>query len=749
MNSLFPRCPKPFFIACALSYCLMMCSIVFAAPSMENPAEVSWNISALSVTFDAQKKRYIAKDEVIITGGTTRLEADYVEFSNETKDAFARGHVVLVAGEDSITCTAMEFNLARETGTIHQGSIFIQKNNFYIRGDKLQKTGKDTYTAEKASLTSCEGESPDWKITGKNIKVTVEGYGFAQHTILWAKKIPTLYAPILAFPVKTKRQTGLLAPRIGSSDRFGFEYEQPLFIALSRNTDATLYTDVMTDRGIKLGGQYRYVLSPQSKGTLFLDYLNDQKTDPTETQYQFSDTPNRTNADRYWFRMKADHSFDSGFTAKLDIDVVSDADYLQDFKEGFTGFNKVDTYFKDEFGRDLDAYDDTTRQNSLTLSKNWTHYSLSAQARWYDNVIARRNHDQDTTLQVLPSIQLNGARQSIGETSFYYSFSSQFNAFYRKDTAQRTNNPDGSEKTAPQIRGQRLDFFPTFYRPTQIAKRFHFTPYLGLRGTAWFTDGFTDVNGDDHDFRSRIMIDTGADFFFTLNKVFEPKLKFADKIQHRLVPKISYRFIPKVDQNDLPYFDEIDRMEEKNLFTWTLTNTFTAKTLATEEAPPQYKEIFWFELSQDYDLKNERDGKEAQGNSWSDIRLKTELRPFKCFSLDGEVRWNPYTSHFTKSNIGLGWSNTRGDAIHTALRYTKDTTHTWYTRLDTRLTDELKLYYSFEKDREKNTTIETIGGLEFQQDCWKLLLELKEDSEHEQSLGFMIILNGIGGFGNK
>ena len=158
------------------------------------------------------------------------------------------------------------------------------------------------------------GKSP-----ARNIKVAVEGYGTASHTALWAKKVPVLYSPYLVFPVKTKRQTGLLLPNIGSSDRRGFEYEQPLFLALSRNTDATVYAHYMSDRGVKVAGEFRYVMDDRSQGAIMMDFLDDDKindgTADTET-YRFSTTGKRTNTDRWWFRMKHDQDLPLGFFRK-------------------------------------------------------------------------------------------------------------------------------------------------------------------------------------------------------------------------------------------------------------------------------------------------------------------------------------------------------------------------------------------------------------------------------------------------
>ncbi len=728
-------------------FCLVLIGTAFAASPLEDPKKIPWKISAVSVSFDQEKSVYIARGEVIITGGQTRLEADYVEFSNQTKDTLAMGDVLLVAGEDAITCDAMQFNLATETGIIEQGHIFIQKNNIHIKGDTIKKTGKDTYTLAKGTLTSCDGESPDWKVTGRDIEVTIEGYGFAKHTVLWAKKLPAIYSPFLAFPVKTKRQSGLLAPRFGSSSRTGFEYDQPLFLALSRDTDATISTDYLADRGVKFGLEYRYVLSPQSKGTLYYDYLNDRTIgDSTEDNqdYSFGSTPDRTNHDRYWFRMKVDQELPAGFTGKLDIDYVSDADYLLEFKDGITGYNSTDDEFEEGFGRGLDSYDDTTRKNSLTLNRNWGNYSLTAQALWYDDVLARQDENRsDTNLQTLPQISFDATRQEIGNSRFYYTLDSEVASFYRKDT------------TATLVNGQRLDVYPKLYRPTVLGKSFHITPYVGTRGTLWYTDNFTDADNNDDNLRSRFVLDTGTDFYFKLTKVFSPGLEMADRIQHELIPKITYRYVPEVDQDDLPSFTSIDRITEENQFTWTLSNTFTGKTFSKDPTPvARYRQLLWFELAQDYSLLD-TDTLEAEGkNRWSDIRLKVEAYPVTYLSLDSDIYWDPYKSRFTKTDVGATLRNNRGDSLSTTLRYTKggtnsvtNTIHTWKTRLDIQATRDLLLYYSVEMDRERDRTIESILGLRYTQDCWTLALEGKEDTEREKSIAVMIILRGLGGFG--
>jgi len=705
----------------------------------ENPKEIAWHISAQSVSFDNKRNLYIARDDVVITGGRTRLEADYAEFSNKTKDAFAMGNVLLISGEDSISCNAMNINLATQTGTIKKGIIFIQENHFYITGENIQKTGEFSYSADKGTITSCSGDTPDWKISGEQIKVTIEGYGTARNTVLWAKKIPAAYSPFLLFPVQTKRQTGLLIPRITSSDRKGFEFEQPLFMALSRNTDATLYLDYMSDRGTKTGAEFRYVLDNKTKGAIFLDFLEDTKTDDgtdNTKEYRFSTTPQRTNSDRFWFRMKHNQDLPNGFTAKLDIDVVSDEDYLQEFGDGFTGYDETKAYFEREFGRSLDEYDDVIRKNDLNINKSWSYYSFNLDAIWYDNISARRQDTDDTTLQTLPSIQFNAFKQQIGPSKFFYSLDSEYAFFYRQD-------PD-----ATLVNGQRIDIYPKVYLPVRLGKFFNFEPFVGIRQTLWHTPDFTDINGSTDNFHTRQMVDMGAELSTKFIKIFTPNNFFADKIQHEIIPKLEYAFTPAIIQNDLPSFDSLDRIEEQNLITWSVTNNFTSKKSSLSPKGKDittYHDMAYIKLYQSYDIKKEKDN---ESRPFSDISLETELALNSLVSLDMDLSWSPYDAHFKTLNVMNTLNDNRGDSLMTGYRYTSSISESLYARMDVCLTDELTTYCSIEKNLADRKTVETQAGFAIHKPCWALNLYFSESTD-AQSIAFLINLHGIGEFGTR
>ena len=406
-----------------------------------------WHIVADEISQEKGTGVYVAHGNVVITKQGKRLTADRVRF-DEKKDLLnAHGHVMLTSGRDLLTGEAMALNLSSETGIITNGTVFLSQNHFYIQGETIHKTGKDTYEVDRAVATTCDGPNVDWRLTGRKLNITIEGYGYATHAALWAKRVPVMYTPVLVFPVKIKRQSGLLPPQIGQSERKWQEYEQPFFWAINDSSDATFYLHHMARRGTKFGVEYRYVLDEKSKGTVMVDALYDKKTDEgpvSDSEWGYTeDSLLRPNNDRYWLRMKHDQILDNGVAVKLDLDMVSDQDYLKEFKGGYTGFDQTDLYFAEAFGRDLDEYDDTMRLNTLTVNKSWSSFSLNASTIWYDDVVKRRQGLTDTTLQQLPKVEFDASRQQFFDTPFYLALDSDYTHFYRETgmRGQRCGRP--------------------------------------------------------------------------------------------------------------------------------------------------------------------------------------------------------------------------------------------------------------------------------------------------------------------
>jgi len=735
------------------SVLFIISSSVFASDAFKDPfkndnPDEPWNINANEIYHDRNADVYIASGNVIIFKKDKRLSADYVRFNRTTSMANAKGNVVMNLGQDVISGSSIDVDLKSETGIIYGGNIFLKENNYHISGDSIEKTGENTYTAEEATVSTCDNDVPAWKITGKKLKITLEGYGFINHATFWTKKLPVIYVPFAAFPAKVKRQSGLLAPEAAQSERKGIEYNQPYFWAINENTDATFYLHHMSERGEQVGFEYRYVLSPGSKGTIMYDFLNDKKTDDgmqSSDKWGYSgDAYLRPNSDRYWFRTKNNQSLSYGVEATLDLDIVSDQDYLNEFKDGYNGFSKTENYFNEYFGREIDNYDDPVRVNRLNFSKNWSSFTLNTEARWYDNVVNRRWNDNDDTLHKLPSIEFNGSKQKLLETPFYADLDSEYTNFYRKDG----------------VTGQRIDLYPRFYLPYRYKNFFSFEPSLGLRQTSWYIDqGDAATKNSTYD---REMYDVKLDLSTEVFRVLKVGSKYVDSIKHSIKPQIIYDYIPDKEQAGYPYFDSIDRISKKNLVTYSLINTFTLKSLqdkigASDEKEAKtpsylYNEFLRVKLEQSYDINEEREDKPE---NWADQQNKrpfsplygeVKFTPAKYLSLSADAKWSPYDSDFVDRNISGTLSDYRNDSISWEYRYQRDFVESLFLTLNIKIFEGLLFKANDERNIRDKKRIRTNVGFLYTAQCWSIDFRYTNE-ENDQKYSFLVNFTGLGGMG--
>ncbi len=722
--------------------------------------ESPWQIDANEIFYDDKSSRYIAKGSVTLTKNDKKLSADYISFDYKNMKAYAKGNVSMAAGKDTLAGSSMDIDLEKQTGTIENGTFFIKENNFYIKGSKVQKLDENTYYIEDAIVTTCEGENPDWVITGKSAKVTLEGYGYVWHAALWAKKVPVIYTPFFVFPAKTKRQSGFLPPEIGCSDRWGGYFIQPFFWAIGESSDATFYEHHMHHRGDKLGLEYRYVLSEKSKGTLMYDYLNDRKIDDgtldSSEKWGYQDDDElRPNHNRYWFRMSHHQAMPMDFFAKLDLDIVSDQDYLKEFEDGKTGFKETEKYFNKNFGREFDEYDDQVRTNRLNLNRNWSKYSFNAEALWYDDIIKRRWEDTDTTIQKLPSIGFDASRQQVLKSPFYFSLDSEYTYFYSEDGQK----------------GHRADLYPRFYLPYRFKNYFSFEPSAGVRETGWYMDrketGEAYLSEEKKRFNRQIC-DIKLDLSSETYKIYGSKIFGTSGIKHSVTPQIIYEYIPDQDQDGLPDFDvdSIDRIEKKNLITYSITNAFTSRSINNViktgksvennfSEPPiyDYRQFLWFKLEQSYDIYEAREDdpqkweNQTDQRPFSPVKGELEFYPVKYLSFEGDAQWCSYDDEFSSYNAKMSLSDNRDDRLSVEYRYTRDSIESITADLSLKITDYLTAYGGYERNILDDKRIKTSVGIEYQAQCWSLGIGCTDEPD-DRKYEFSINLYGLGEVGN-
>ncbi len=726
---------------------------------VDDRPDIPWHITADEINYEDKTSQYTAKGNVTINKNDKRLTADYVRFDHKTMKVYARGHVIMTDGKDILVGDIMEFDLNAETGAVYNGSIFIKESHFFFKGDKIEKTDKQTYAARQASLSTCEGDRPAWKITGRDLKLTVEGYGVVKHAALWIKDIPVIYSPYLFFPVKRKRQSGLLAPLFGYSDRKGAQYFQPFYWAINRGSDATLYAHYMERRGNKIGLEYRYASSTVSKGALMLDILKDRKIDDgtfeSAQNWGYSDDAvSRPNADRYWLRGKHDMAFPFGFSAMLDIDIVSDQDYLKEFKDGYTGYTQTESYFYNQFGRTMDDYNDPVRINRFNVNKKWPRYNLNSEIRWYDDVIARRQEDMDTTLQQLPFVDFFAAKQRLFATPLYFDMNSRYDHFYREDGTK----------------GHRMDIYPRAYLPIQFKTYATLEPSLGMRGTRWRVEEYENMSMQTEENFHREMVDLKLDLFSEMFRIYRPKNKAASRIKHLIRPQLAYEYVPYKIQNDYPYFDESDRIAEKNLITYSIINTIIAKSEKMIESKndipddhlrdngvgkktdPIYHQALRFKLQQSYDINEAREDDPSKWTNqkrrepFSPIYAELELNSGKLVFIRADTEWSPYANEFNSHNASITLTDEQRGRVFVEHRFRKDVSESIYTSLLFPVSDRISTYTDYERNLFDDKRLKFGLGAVYHSQCWSVDLYYAEDTS-ERKFAFQVNLIGLGGIG--
>jgi LPS-assembly protein len=718
---------------------------------LEDDAPLPWVLETDELTYDQQLNQYIARGNAQISKADKKLTADYIRYNHKTRRAFARGNVVLTVGQDILSGSLLDIDLEKQVGWIENAYLFLKENNFHITADKIEKTGEKTYRIGSATLTSCDGPSPSWKISGKDVKIKEDGSGTVKHAVMRARKVPVLYSPFFYYPARKDRQTGFLMPEFGESGRKGYFYNQPFFWAISESADATFYAEYMSNRGIKPGAEFRYILNERSRGTFMLDGFNDDKTDEggqSSDDYGYRDAGEevlRTNEDRYWFRMSHHQEIPLGFFAKLDLDIARDQDYLRDFREGDMGYEDTNDHFLKAFHRQLDDYNDPVRTNRLNLNRLWPKFSFNFEPRWNDDT--RRQINTNDTLQRLPFISFDGEKQKILTSPFYFDLESQYDYFWRDSGT----------------RGQRLDVHPRFYIPFRVKKYATFEPSVGLRETGYRLDKDDfDDQPDTHQWSHRELFDTRLELFTEIERAFDTEGQLFERIKHRIRPQITHEFIPDSKQGDLPRFDTIDRIDETNKITYALINTLTSKskTVGTKTTRPelassrgserqttvdyQFNDFFRFEVQHSYDFeKSER--------AFSPILARLDVSPAKYVWLDADAQYSVYENEFLSHNIqGSLWDN-RGDELYVDYRYEKQAKETEinediqsiFGKIKVQLTDYFSINAENKYNLETDQRIRTAGGFTYTAQCWSFDFKYT-DAPNDWSVSFKIALTGLG-----
>ena len=633
-------------------------------------------VQADHVAYDKTEDSYVAEGKVEVWEGNRKLAADRVFLNARTSEAEATGNVILVQGEDVLRGESMKINLETNLGIIIQGSLFLKKQNFYLRGEEIERVGEDTYRVRGGSFTTCEGDRPAWRFTGRETLVTLEEYASVWGATFQVKNIPLLYSPYLIFPVKTKRQSGFLIPRISYSNIGGVELNNAYFWAIAKNMDATFYLDLAVVRGVGKGLEYRYMRQRDSRGSFYGYHIRETDQYRQKRTEQLDRKP-----DRWQLDLQHEEYFNQTFFAKGRIREFSDRQYFKDY--GFT--------YEDQSSEQAYSF--------ISLTKNWERFSLFGEAR---HTVDLRQEDK-TTLQNYPAVNFRGMRQPIPGSPFYFSMDSSYDYFWREQG----------------VTGHRLDINPRLSLPMRWGF-FEVTPDLGVRETVYRSQNGTEES------HTRELWDFKTTVATEISRIFETGSKRVPKLKHLVRPEISYTYVPDVDQRQIPDYDTA--VPKSNAITYGITQRLIGKV---EEAPGKirYHEFAYCKLSQTYNLfeanQEVSPGSEPR-RPFGLINVEARVKLLQYINAENITAYDPNKNRFLSSYTTADFSDFRGDGLHLEYTWAEGTQDQINGNLRIRILSSLDASYGKRYSWLDQQSLETVYGLHYRHQCWSVDLSYTE-----------------------
>ena len=688
------------------------------------------DIEADNISYDSEREVYRAVGNVHITFTGGYLKADRVELHKVTKDALAEGNVIIESDKDTLSGESIQFNLETKKGTVNDGTLFISKNHFYLRGKEIEKRGENTYSLKEARATTCDGDRPDWQFTGSEVDVTVDGYGTVKHGTFQISNFPVLYLPYMVFPAKTTRQTGLLYPRIAlSRDKLGWDLGIPFYWAISDSADATFYQRYMDKRGFQEGVEFRYFFSEHSFGTFYGDFLDDSFRGGFEGDSMSRDW--REDQERWSYYWNHETTFSPGFYLRTDLVKVSDNWYFEDFD---SSNYYLDNYAEGEERRFKKVSFEGDKslaslESRARLVKDWDLFNLTALVQYTDDL---QDYSNDTTLQRYPEITFSAIKQPLFGSPLHFEMESSYDYYYR-DTGYR---------------GHYADLYPQFSLPLRYGDYFEFTPSVGVRETTWDSIYSEAAGATPQEGRrgSREYYSLGATVSSEIHRIFDVGGERVDRIRHGVRPEISYSYIPHVYQDDRADF--VTAVGEANIVTYALTNTLTSR-LVSDEGEISYREFLNLKLSQSYDIREARrnlTGSTTERRPFGNVVIDGTINPFQYLTFDADAQYDVNAGEWEVTNYSMAASDWRGDSVTAEYRYTKDSVEEINIALKAKLTESLDATYTYRRNELNDKYLETIYGINYESQCWGVAATYS-DTDDDRRYMLVFSLYGIGKVG--
>ncbi len=644
---------------------------------------------------------------VLVRRGPRLAGADSANYDPDAEALSLDGNVRYRDPTTEITSDAAAFSYS--SGTVTFAGAEFQLGSSGARGaaDAIEISQEGTLRLGGVQYTTCPAGSDDWLLQADRIELDTDaGQGTARNVALRFKGVPFLYAPRLTFPLGDARKTGFLAPEVGSAGRSGNDIRTPFYWNLADNYDATLIPRLLTDRGLQLSTEFRY-LTDRHYGDVQFEYLPNDDV--------FSGT-------RSYVEVNHRSDFASGWRGIVSASEVSDGNYFEDLRGS------------------LSATSITHLNRSLVVDYFGDNWSLFGRVQDYltvDETIA----ETDDPYRRLPQIVFEGSlpRRFLGATT---SIDAELVNFDR-DVG---------------VTGWRMDLQPKVSFSVERPGWF-VNPEFVLQHTRY---DLSNTAPGQRSTQSRTLPTSSLD----AGLVLERRINGANRIQ-TLEPRLLYVHTPFRDQSGLPVFDTIvpdlnlvqlfrknrflgvDRVTDTDQLSVGITSRIVDGTSGAELMTATIGQTRYFS-EQGVTLPQEN----FTNPESSDYVAELQLLLFKNFNFDIGHQWGTGQQGTTKSEARVQYRPAQNKVLNLAYRFRRGSLEqgdlSWSWPLSQNWNFVGRYNYSL-RDRE---VLEQFYGLEYESCCWGLRLVSRRyvstrEGTQDSSFGLQLVLKGMASVGTS
>lgn len=649
---------------------------------------------------------------VTITSSQAIITADTANIAQSGRKVVASGDVEYIDETLRVLSQGVELNNSLKLLQMEESDYEIKELSGRGTAQLLSISGERGLLLESVTFTTCPRGGEDWQIKASEISISKDNpFGRAYNTRFYVGGVPVFYLPYFAFPVTAERQTGLLFPKIGSSQSVGIEYEQPFYWNIAPNYDATISPRWMTERGLQLKTEFRY-LNQGSRGELQLEYLP-------------SDLDLEDNSERYFYRYTHQGAIGNDWNLNVDFSGLSDDNYIVDLGSDY--YNRADTHLQ--------------RQVGLSYYSEKLDFNL--QFRDFDII-----GDHPDVYRALPEMKLD-----------YHSDISQYFEFsVNSELAYFQNSSDALPDAV------RLHIEPSIRVPYQRAWG-ELLAEVSLLNTYYAQD--VDENSALADETLRTL--GQARLYGSL--IFEkPQTLFNNNYTLTVEPKAQYLFTSYENQTDIGLYDTtflltnfgnlfrgqdftgLDRINENNKVTLGMTSRLI-DSANREQMVFSFGQIFY--LANAKLLDGTRDGNRSA------LAAELDWQVNQRWFLHSDIQIETQTDRVQRSSFATEYRIQENKLIQLNHRYIRD--------LSGEKIDQVGISASWPmgknwhwvarwyRDTERSRTTESFFGLQYESCCWALRMTaqrhlsnrfddagIRTQNDFDSGIALQFVFKGIG-----